>query len=451
MKVHIGLDDTDSPAGGCTTYLAARFIRHLKNKAQFLDYPNLIRLNPNIPWKTRGNGAVCLRFETDRPNEDFQALINILRNTLQGEQGSCHPGVVMLCTDRVPEEVEALSMKALSSVVSVKRALELIREFRMSYYAAGRGMGLVGAVAAIGNTLRDDHTYEIVAYRERAYWGKKRLVDPRSVVEMSKKTYPRTYNSFDPETGRVLITPRGPDPVLLGIRGEDPDTLMQTLPLLSIGEPMESYVIFRTNQGTGEHLASVLNLGALKAYSSGFVVGRVSAEPCVARGGHVFFKIKDESGEARCAVYEPTGPLRRVAIEMRRGDLIRVGGGVRSRSRKNPIVINVEYISIINLAEHFHYRNPLCAKCGGRMSSMGLDQGYRCKKCGFRDPHAQKVAVKVSRLIEQGIYVPPPRAHRHLTKPLQRYGLEKRWDEKRPMAGWFSFVDEAEVCKTCAS
>ena len=25
-----------------------------------VDYPRLVRLNPNVPWKTRGNGAVAL-------------------------------------------------------------------------------------------------------------------------------------------------------------------------------------------------------------------------------------------------------------------------------------------------------------------------------------------------------------------------------------------------------
>ncbi len=29
-------------------------------KYEIIGYPRLIRLNPNIPWKTRGNGALCL-------------------------------------------------------------------------------------------------------------------------------------------------------------------------------------------------------------------------------------------------------------------------------------------------------------------------------------------------------------------------------------------------------
>ena len=66
MLVHIGFDDLDSLSGGCTTYVCALMIEELSNfPVKFMDYPNLIRLNPNIPWKTRGNGAVCLRIEAD--------------------------------------------------------------------------------------------------------------------------------------------------------------------------------------------------------------------------------------------------------------------------------------------------------------------------------------------------------------------------------------------------
>jgi len=61
--LHVAFDDTDSREGRCTTHLAFKVVEHLKKKqgAKLVDYPLLIRLNPNIPWKTRGNGAVCLR------------------------------------------------------------------------------------------------------------------------------------------------------------------------------------------------------------------------------------------------------------------------------------------------------------------------------------------------------------------------------------------------------
>ena len=57
--IHIGIDDTDSPKGMCTTFLAYKIVKFLeKNKVQFVDYPSLIRFNAIISWLTRGNGAV---------------------------------------------------------------------------------------------------------------------------------------------------------------------------------------------------------------------------------------------------------------------------------------------------------------------------------------------------------------------------------------------------------
>ena len=68
--LHIGIDDTDSPKGMCTTYLSYEIVKFLKKqKVQLLDYPSLIRFNPNIPWKTRGNGAVRLTIKTNEPQK----------------------------------------------------------------------------------------------------------------------------------------------------------------------------------------------------------------------------------------------------------------------------------------------------------------------------------------------------------------------------------------------
>src|SRR5581483_2560409 len=62
--LHVAFDDTDSRAGRCTTHLGFKVAEHLKKMGvELVDYPLLIRLNPNIPWKTRGNGAVCLRLK----------------------------------------------------------------------------------------------------------------------------------------------------------------------------------------------------------------------------------------------------------------------------------------------------------------------------------------------------------------------------------------------------
>ena len=68
--LNIGFDDTDSIKGMCTTFLAYKIVEMLKKQnTEFLDFPKLIRFNPNIPWKTRGNGAVSLRIRTKSPSK----------------------------------------------------------------------------------------------------------------------------------------------------------------------------------------------------------------------------------------------------------------------------------------------------------------------------------------------------------------------------------------------
>ena len=59
--LHIGIDDTDSLGGGCTTWLITEIISEL-SELDLVDFPRLVRLNPNVPWKTRGNGALSLVF-----------------------------------------------------------------------------------------------------------------------------------------------------------------------------------------------------------------------------------------------------------------------------------------------------------------------------------------------------------------------------------------------------
>ncbi|MHA1463914.1 MAG: DNA-binding protein, partial [Candidatus Heimdallarchaeaceae archaeon] len=81
ITLHIGFDDTDSLRGSCTTFLALRLVERISNDVDFLDYPRLIRNNPNIPWKTRGNGAIglSLKVEEDAVESIVERSINTLK------------------------------------------------------------------------------------------------------------------------------------------------------------------------------------------------------------------------------------------------------------------------------------------------------------------------------------------------------------------------------------
>ena len=437
-KMHIGFDDTDSPRMGCTTYIAALLVEKLhKLEASFVDYPNLVRLNPNVPWKTRGNGALCLRImcPENLVEEIKEIVVDTIEENADLEYAGTDPGAVFLLGE-VPEKIKAFAKKTIQGVVKMEEALKLLKEFSGEAVGFKQGRGIIGGLAAIGETLEGDHTFEIIAYRTQENRGTPRRVEAASVVEMDRKTAPLTFNNVDPETGRVLITPRGPDPILYGIRGEDAEAVKQGHEMVSSREEVERWVIFRTNHGTDAHLRKVRSISGVQPFNPVVVRGVVDREPKVIPGSHVIFSVKDETRHVDCAAYEPTGNLRKVAKRLIVGDVVEAYGGVRPASSKHPMTVNLEKLRILKMAPKIVFRNPLCPQCGKRMKSMGKGKGFRCDKCGFRSSNLQKISVKGERSLKEGLYVTPPRSQRHLTKPLCRYGKEKSGASKRMIEGW---------------
>src|SRR3989442_15938760 len=90
-EFHVGIDDTDSEKGGCTTYTATVLFQELFNRGlRPFDFPWLVRLNPNIPLKTIGNGALAIHFFVDEEqSENVQriGLVNVVNNTVASAQG----------------------------------------------------------------------------------------------------------------------------------------------------------------------------------------------------------------------------------------------------------------------------------------------------------------------------------------------------------------------------
>ncbi|MGB9684182.1 MAG: TiaS agmantine-binding domain-containing protein, partial [Candidatus Bathyarchaeales archaeon] len=212
QQLHIGFDDTDSPRKGCTTYVAALLVEKLhKLGAQFTDYPNLIRLNPNVPWKTRGNGALCLRIKCDENvvGKVKEVVIDAVEENADLEYKGTDPGIVFFAKVKIPKEVKTFAKNAITGVVEMKTALKILKRFKAEALGFKSGRGIIGGLAAVGETLQGDHTFEIIAYRAPENYGLKRKIEEASVVEMDKTTAPHTFNNVDPETGRILITPRG--------------------------------------------------------------------------------------------------------------------------------------------------------------------------------------------------------------------------------------------------
>jgi tRNA(Ile2)-agmatinylcytidine synthase len=141
-------------------------------------------------------------------------------------------------------------------------------------------------------------------------------------------------------------------------------------------------------------------------------------------GGHLFFSVGQQGTEITASVYDPTG-LSAVASLLEPCDKIEIGCGIRKGTSKHLKVLNIEYLSVVKLAEVFDTANPLCPNCGKRMKSAGVGKGFKCPRCRFKDPQGAKIHVTRSRDLRPGLYLPAIKAHRHLSKPLQRYGREK--------------------------
>jgi len=440
ITMHVGIDDTDSPRMGCTTYIASLLVEKLDAlDVSFIDYPNLVRLNPNVPWKTRGNGALCLRFRCDEEQveEIKETTLNVVEKNSDLDYAGTEPGVVFFFGDTIPKELEAFAKQAIQGIVKMRDAIKLIGAFKAEAVGFKTGRGVIGALAAVGETLTNDHTYELISYRTPSNRGTQRQLDATSVFKMNEKTMLFTFNNVDSQTGRILITPHGSDPILYGIRGQTASIVKRAQKMVHSLEPIERWTIFRTNHGTDAHLRRVASIRSVSPFSPVIVKGTVSKAPWIIPRRHVVFTINDETGQIDCAAYEPTGELRKIAKQLLIGDVIEAQGGVRPASSNRPMTVNLEKINILELVPKIVFQNPLCPHCGRRMESMGAGKGLRCDKCGFRSSKLKKLIVREHRELQKKLYVTSPRSQRHLTKPLSRYGLERSGKPKKMISNWF--------------
>jgi tRNA(Ile2)-agmatinylcytidine synthase len=414
----IGIDDTDSEAGLCTTYLAAVLMDRLKVKSlgEIKGLPRLIRLNPCAQFKTRGNAAIAFELETDRPEEvkDLAVQTVLECSDLSGE--NTNPGLVV--ADEVTSKMRAFYQRAVTEILQIAEAQELLDKESIWHRGLKKGRGLIGAIAAIGADLNDDHTYELIAYRERKRWGTPRQIDAASVWEADALTYPKTWDTVDHHNKRIVFAPHSGDPVLFGIRGSDPEAIEQAFQTIK-SEPWERRVLYMTNQGTDAHILSG-NLSEVKENQSYRLRGTVAEMPRSIEGGHLFFTLRsgDNCKESlNCAAFEPTKNFREIVKHLLPGDRIEVYGAIKDGT------LNLEKMDVLELAEQYALEAPICPQCNRRMESAGKNQGYRCRRCNLKADGRQRRLLP--RGLETGFYEVPPSARRHLAKPLVRLSEKK--------------------------
>jgi tRNA(Ile2)-agmatinylcytidine synthase len=446
----IGIDDTDSRAGMCTTYLCAVLVEELRAYGD-VSTPRLVRLNPCIPFKTRGNGAVS--FEVIVPAEKEETVKELVKSRVRElsavQDEGTNPGVVFIDNAALYALRDSDGKKerkllkdfyetAVRDVVKLEHAYELIAELQLDCFGLKNKRGLIGALAAaafLTVQMREpayyDFTYELIAYREKERWGTSRIIEDASVWEADDATYPVTWDTVDRTNRKVVCAPHSPCPVLFGIRGDSVDALYNARELIQ-AEPAEREMLFVTNQGTDSHLITLREEanGMLDDYHSYRLDGAVESNPRTIVGGHVVFLLaltrshpREQKARIDCIAYEPTKNFRDSIRKLRIGDEVTVYGSFKDRT------INLEKIELRKLNVKVE-RNPNCNKCGKRMESAGKSQGYRCKRC--KTYSTEKEVQIVDRDIEAGLYEVPPVARRHISKPLIRLRMKEGFSNYHP-------------------
>ena len=400
----VGVDDTDTPQGMCTTYLGAVLARNLIRENMQVREARLVRLNPNVTYKTRGNAAIALDVEGD-PDAVFRIACHLVEKLTDFTCANTNPGVVVV--EKTPDP--AFYEKAVKGFCEIDEALKILDKIDARYHGYKNQRGLIGATAAVSSMLTD-YTSEILVYREPDLWGTSRYVDRQSLFDAEEATFPRTWDTVDKTNDMVVCIPHTPDPVLFGIRGESPQWVMTARQMIK-SEKTGLEQIWKTNQGTDAHLVSG-EVGELREGFSYYVRGEVAEMPITRTGGHVSFTIGYGASKIRCMAYEPTKNFRQIVRQLQPGDMVIAVGSFKKAS------INLEKIKVESIAKDEIIRPPFCITCNKRMTSDGKDKGYKCRKCGARasDPDIREIP----RTLKAGWYEVPPTARRHLAKPLCR-------------------------------
>ncbi len=427
--IWVGIDDTDSPSGGCTTWVLTELLREARALSiDLLGEPRLVRLNPNIPWKTRGNAALGARFgrgsgvrrkvaeidgrpvfayargtglaPADRARFVEAAWTSVLRNA--PDEPGTDPALVVSAR-RLPSSIY---WRAVREVVRPSELVPELEREGVELRTRGEPTGVVGAAAAIAWPARRA-TWELIAYRARARWGTPRTVGARSVRE-AQRLEPGLFLCHDPRTRRLLVAPHTPCPILFGLRGTSARAC-RSARLIVRSEPVDRWALFRTNQATGDHLVP-RTLGTFGPYVAGTVEGTVVRRPAARPGGHVAITVRDAEGaEVPCVAFEPTKTLPRVVLSLHAGDRVAVWG-----SRGTDPSVHLEGIRLLRLVPRHRDASPACPACGNTTRSLGRLRGFRCPRCRRRLPPEAARRETVRPAFPPGEYHPTPSARRHL-------------------------------------
>ncbi len=390
----LGLDDTDSLEEGCTTYSFHLLLQSLPDSVT-IKTPRLVRLWPFAQHRTRGNAAVAVELETEDESILLEHLDHYWNNhliTLRGnvstsshderKQYPADPGMVWFSESSIDD---SFYTKAVQSEVQLEDIPQADRSWG--------GQGRIGATAAVAWHGKK-HTWEAIAWRPSNRHGQTQ----RSVCEKTLDlvdALPSTFLSRDPRKGTGMVAPRGPCPVLFGLRARDENTARSAAEKLlsaELTEPSIGLRTFATNQATDDHLGEPLRA--------------TIADVEVLNRGHCV--LTTEHG--KWLAFSESGSVRKLAQWLKPGDVV-LGNGISPEFG----ILHLEKLCVVSSIPN--QQRPLCEECGVRMKSMGQGQGCRCPKCKLR---IGDVWLETPRVPPFESWVQPPAdARRHLARPLE--------------------------------
>ena len=242
------------------------------------------------------------------------------------------------------------------------------------------GHGRIGATAACA-WRENSVTWEGIAWRKS-----ERYVSPTAIIEID--SWPETFLCRDPRSTRGLVAPRGPCPVMFGVRTTSKDSCEKATKFLCDAKdtaPIIASRVFATNQASGDHITHVEKCTVLTID--------------MRKGGHVEINNKLLS-------FHDGGPVNEVA------QWIQVGDEIEYMGLEFEGMVHLEAVKLVNSTTK---ERPFC-ECGTRMKSMGKEQGLRCPSCKSKIPDKWEISPR--KPPHEGWVQPPSDKRRHLAKDL---------------------------------
>lgn len=419
--MYLSIDDSDSKEKGCTTFLALSLLDFFYKKNLVLaSFPSLVRLNPNIPEKTRGNAAIGLHLQKKEKASFPTELIGkknfehyLYKNTAPFlPSRKLFRELTLFCLKKTssPEigfilfkkkkRSKREYLRGVWSYFSKEKALKKIKQDKNVLFHYGQ-QGLIGAYLS-SFWPEKKSSFELLSYRLKKNIGTKRSFDLQNLRVLSKEK--GLFKFFDEEYNQQLIFPNTPCPVLFGIQFFTWSSKILPFSKEIKTEPFSSFLSFKTNQGSKDQEQTEKK--RFKKYSTYVIECFFLRILKILQGGHVLFEVSFRKRKLKLICFEKTKKLRSVLMLLLPGDFISLCFSYLTKK-----AFNLEWLCLQKLVLKKELNRPRC--CKKNMTSKGKNAPLRCKKC--RTCKSKEYFLKKRPLLENSFFYPPLRARRHLS------------------------------------